>query len=550
MIVKSSIAGYKPLIFSLALFWIILVVIGFASSGLNAGNLIYSYDDAYIHMAIAKNTAIHGIWGINSDTFSSCSSSPVWTLLLTGSYILCGPAPITPLILNNLFGSLIIFVIFFIFRRENIKSKTFYIFLSASILLIPIPGLAFTGLEHLLHILLTISLVYFSAEVISADKPVNKHLIWLCIISFIIPAVRYEGLLIVVFTALLLVLNKKFFAGAFIFVLSLIPISLFGFYSISKGWSFFPNSLLLKGSLPDIRSFQDIFAFANSFLLKYSSPAVLIAALFFLIVFIAGLIMFLKKSRQMDENKRKTLVIILLVLVNIIVFVIYSGTGWSYRYQAFLVALILFAVPLTFNGFTKTDLYNKFKNNLFYKFSLSAVFLIFLLMFGFFAFKSFVGMYKTPKMTNNIFEQQYQMAKFVKKYYNNSSVGLNDIGAVSYFSEAKTIDLWGLAYLPISQKIRKHDYNTSDIRNAASVNNIKIAIVYDSWFSTENGSLIPSEWIKTGTWQIKDNIIAGDDLVSFYAVNSYEAEILVLNLKKFSAELPPSVAQSVLYISK
>jgi hypothetical protein len=159
-------------------------------------------------------------------------------------------------------------------------------------------------------------------------------------------------------------------------------------------------------------------------------------------------------------------------------------------------------------------------------------------------------MYQTPKMTNNIYEQQYQMAKFVKKYYNNSAIGLNDIGAVSYFTDAKTIDLWGLAYLPISQKIRKHDYTSEDIRTAAKENNIKIAIVYDSWFSTDDGSLIPSEWIKTGTWQIKDNIIAGDDLVFFYAVNSFEAEMLVSNLKNFSEELPKSVTQSVMSYTK
>jgi hypothetical protein len=550
MKVKSSIAGYKPLILSLALFWIILVVIGFVSSGLNSGNLIYSYDDAYIHMAIAKNTALHGIWGINSYEFSSCSSSPVWTLLLAGSYLISGPAEITPLIFNFIFGSLIVFVIFIFFRKENLNTASVNIFLFASILLIPIPGLAFTGLEHLLHIFLTISLVYISAIVISSDKFETKYFVWLCIISFIIPAVRYEGLLIVLFTALLLVLNKKYLAGILIFILSFILISIFGFYSISKGWSFFPNSLLLKGSLPDIRSFQDIFAFSNSLLLKYLSPAVLIAAIFFLVVFIAGIYLFVKKSRQMEIGKRKKLVIALLVLVNIIVFVIYSGTGWSYRYQAFLVALILFAAPLIFNGIAKTNLYNKFKTNIFYKLSLSAVLFVFLLVFTFFAFKSFQGMYQTPKMTNNIYEQQYQMAKFVKKYYNNSAIGLNDIGAVSYFTDAKTIDLWGLAYLPISQKIRKHDYTSEDIRTAAKENNIKIAIVYDSWFSTDDGSLIPSEWIKTGTWQIKDNIIAGDDLVFFYAVNSFEAEMLVSNLKNFSEELPKSVTQSVMSYTK
>lgn len=128
MIVKSGITDNKPLIFSLAFFWIILIVIGFASSGLNSGKLIYSYDDAYIHMAIAKNTAPHGMWGINNYEFSSCSSSPIWTLLLAGSYFLSGPVEITPLILNIIFGSLVIFAIFIIFRKENLGGKIIYIY--------------------------------------------------------------------------------------------------------------------------------------------------------------------------------------------------------------------------------------------------------------------------------------------------------------------------------------------------------------------------------------------------------------------------------------
>ena len=37
--------------------------------------LVYGLDDAYIHMAIAKNLARHGVWGVTPFHFASASSS-------------------------------------------------------------------------------------------------------------------------------------------------------------------------------------------------------------------------------------------------------------------------------------------------------------------------------------------------------------------------------------------------------------------------------------------------------------------------------------------
>ena len=72
--------------------------------------------------------------------------------------------------------------------------------------------------------------------------------------------------------------------------------------------------------------------------------------------------------------------------------------------------------------------------------------------------------------------------------------------------------------------------------------------MYDSWFFEENGSIIPSEWIKAGSWSISNNVIAGDDTISFYAINTKESEILSLNLKQFSSQLPETVLQSGKYL--
>ncbi len=50
-----------------------------------------------------------------------------------------------------------------------------------------------------------------------------------------------------------------------------------------------------------------------------------------------------------------------------------------------------------------------------------------------------------PQCTTNIYEQQYQMGLFVRRYYQNSTVALNDIGAVNFLADIHCLDLLGLA---------------------------------------------------------------------------------------------------------
>ncbi len=53
---------------------------------LESGHIIYPLDDAYIHMAIAKNFSKYGVWGINKEYFTSSSSSLLYTVILSFSY--------------------------------------------------------------------------------------------------------------------------------------------------------------------------------------------------------------------------------------------------------------------------------------------------------------------------------------------------------------------------------------------------------------------------------------------------------------------------------
>src|SRR5262245_53231634 len=70
------------------------------------GSLVYSLDDAYIHMAMAKNLALHGVWGCTPFHFSSSSSSLLWTTILALTYFVTGVREVTPLVLNTLLALL------------------------------------------------------------------------------------------------------------------------------------------------------------------------------------------------------------------------------------------------------------------------------------------------------------------------------------------------------------------------------------------------------------------------------------------------------------
>jgi 4-amino-4-deoxy-L-arabinose transferase-like glycosyltransferase len=94
-----------PVFAATFVFWLTTAILLVISLQKNSGHLAYALDDAYIHMAMAKNCALHDIWGITRHGFSSATSSPLWTFLLFSTYVLFGVNEVSPFILNVLFGT-------------------------------------------------------------------------------------------------------------------------------------------------------------------------------------------------------------------------------------------------------------------------------------------------------------------------------------------------------------------------------------------------------------------------------------------------------------
>ena len=72
---------YRYLYFFAGVFTLILGFSFYLSySNLSGHQFIYPLDDAYIHLALSRNVAENGIWGINPNSFDSASSSILYTL--------------------------------------------------------------------------------------------------------------------------------------------------------------------------------------------------------------------------------------------------------------------------------------------------------------------------------------------------------------------------------------------------------------------------------------------------------------------------------------
>lgn len=535
---KNSIRFFNPLLICILLLLTVSGLLYFKILIDNNYNFVYTLDDAYIHMAMAKNFAAHGVWGISPFEFTSSSSSIIWTLILSGFYFVVGPNQYIPIVLNLIFAILVLDSSYRILKKRSLKNPAIMLILVLLIFVSPLPPLMFTGLEHVLHIWLSILYIYYVSEELSVSLN-RSDFILLAVLSALLPLTRYESLFLISVTFLLFLLSGKFFRGTILLLSSIIPVAIFGLISVEKGWSFFPNSMLLKAGLPDMASISDILKFISFIYGAFVPHGLQIVFIIAGIALLFSVIYFRSRIKKLLADSDVTLIILL--LSNILLYSLYSKSGWTYRYQSFLIALGIVILSIIFYKYV----YLSFKRKLLIN-SVITVILLFPLLY--FTYSSFKLIKSIPQASSNIYEQQFQMAKFVNMFYNGRRVALNDIGAVNYFSEIHCVDLWGLGNLDASKMRRSGIFGEKEIFDLTTNDKADIAIVYDSWFLEEGSSVLPPGWKKAGEWKINNNIVASDDRISFYALKPDEEQRLIEYLKKFSGLLPPGVVQTGNYL--
>ncbi len=541
---KSTLSRHWPLVAAWVILWTTFSVLFHLCLKGNQGQFVYAIDDAYIHMAIAKNFAEHGVWGVTPFEFSSSSSSILWPLLLSSTYRIFGPSELAPLILNLVLASLTLYVLEMILNSLGMPRGYLFAVLLGVIFFTPLTALIFTGMEHGLQVLVTTPFVYLAAKEIAGEDggPNRRDSLWLWVLTPLVTLTRYEGLFLVSAVCLLFAVRRRWRFALALGAVATAPAAIYGAISAVQGWFWLPNSVVLKGNVPRMFRAEGI-APSNYGSFVWSAKTADILYLVFALLF-----MFVLRLKSKGRIWEKSLVMVLIFFIATALHLKFAALGWFYRYEAYLIALGLFILATIASDFlskvgpTRPD----------HKIMVEGLAALVLMFFSFpiLSARGIASVILIPRASRNMFEQQYQIGLFLKQFYRGAPVAANDIGAVSFLGDTRLQDIQGLGSLEAAKERIRGPLHTDQIYQLAKSKDVKVAIVHARLF--EHGPLayggVPPQWVKVGQWTITNNLACDDDTISFFAVDSSEEARLIANLKEFSSKLPSDIIQGGKYI--
>jgi hypothetical protein len=145
------------------------------------------------------------------------------------------------------------------------------------------------------------------------------------------------------------------------------------------------------------------------------------------------------------------------------------------------------------------------------------------------------------RATNNTYLWHYQMGRFVQRYYQGSSLAVNDLGAVNFMADIQCTDFHGLADLDVARAMLLKRFDPQFMDALARSRKVRVALVDDNWLGLYGGT--PRQWVLAGRWKFNDRVVLAPPALSFYALTEAARLQLVANLRDFSSRLPAGVEQ-------
>jgi len=474
------------------------------------GVFTYTLDDPYIHLALAENL-VHGHYGINPGEVSSPSSSIVWPLLLTpfaarrwNEYL--------PLGLNVLFCGMAAWLIGRIVDGWAGPQAWRGRFAVAAVLMLVanLAGLTFVGMEHGLQMLLAVACAAGMVEAFAG----RRIPAWCLCAAVLGPMVRYENFALVAALAVALYGQRRVRAAAGLVGASLVVPVAFSVFLVSLGLPALPISVLVKSSVY-MQEGSPLMTALGTVLLALHVGMREVA--WWDLLLVAGLLL----SLVLSERRRVQRCVLGGTLLAVLLQLAIGRFNWLHRYEVYAMIFAALVAAAALRQSTRLRL-------------------------GFLAAGLLApgapyvrALWDTPAAASNIYQQQYQMHRFVADYY-RGTVAVNDIGWVSYRRPRGlyVLDLWGLASPEASrQTVKDGDWMDAITR----AHGAGLAIIYPDWY--EEGA--PDDWDPLATMCFGGRAIISRRCVVFYSTEAGDKALLTAEIAAFARTLPAEVKMTL-----
>jgi len=463
------------------------------------GRMLYSLDDAYIHLALGRQIGL-GHYGINPGEASAPCSSILWPLLLALFSRLPGYA-YAPLILNVAACLLLLFLGQRLFQQLFPAAGWPWLAALLATLMIPalnLVGLVFTGMEHLYQLLSALLI----AQGLIRGQTGRSEGAGFFAAALIGPLIRFENTLLSLIAVIWLLLRHR--------RLPAIGVG-FGVACLLGGYSLFLHALGL-GWLPASVTAKSVAAFgghtslASNLMTNLSHRQALVLLL--------AAILLLAQWQSRPPLRR----LIGLTLVAIGCHLVFGRFGWADRYEVYVLGFTLFILLYLYQPWLSRKS----------PWLWSSVLMVLVLPYA-------LNWLLTPLGCHNIYQQHHQMARFSRDYV-QAPVAVNDLGCVAFASHHYVLDLWGLAS-PEVLRLKRQSLSSDWMDRLAQAHQVQVAMIYDSYFPDR-----PEHWRCLAKLYLGSRQVTADQaVVSFYSLTPESVAALHRQLRAFAKTLPAGV---------
>jgi hypothetical protein len=366
-------------------------------------------------------------------------------------------------------------------------------------------GLAFTGLEHSLHVLASLATVLGLFVALTQ----NRVTWWLVLALVAGPALRYEGLAVSGAALIVLWLAGARRTALGVGVAIAAVVGGFSVFLVALGLPPLPSSVLVKQA-------GGVAAQLGATLREPSGWLLMLAAVAFAAT--------LARARE-----RPTRLLALFGLLVALAHMVAGRYGWLARYEIYALSSVLAAGVLAARGVIARLLGANPRRAL----AAAAALSLALLACGGHLLYATVAVARASRA---IAEQHLQMRRLAVDHL-RAPVGVHDIGLVSVGNPHYVLDYWGLAS-DAMRRVRTDPARPRDwMERAARAHDVDLALLYERVFAPE----IPAGWIVLGRLHLATPPLVLEDMVTFYATRPAAVPTLRAAIAAWVPGLPPDM---------